>query len=226
MATEIDFLPAEYWKKRQSQRDQWYLLGMGLASLFPLLSSFLQESSSIARLRSELAAVESEYHEAAAEVEAVERLKTQCAPLAQDARFYALLRARPSLSRTLAAIAASCPVRVSLSTTRVRPVRTIRPDQKSPAALSRNPVPPAPGASPLDPHVEQLERFANDRELTRLSIELSGVAESDLDIAELIERLERAGCFREVNLSTVDFQSAGVVELREFKIQCRLAEVL
>jgi hypothetical protein len=55
---------------------------------------------------------------------------------------------------------------------------------------------------------------------------LAGVAESDLDIAELIERLESAGCFVEVNLSTVDFQPIGVFELRQFKILCRLAEVL
>jgi hypothetical protein len=223
--TEIDFLPSEYWKRRQSQRDQWYLLGIGLASLFPLLTSFLHESNAAAALRQELASVDSELREATLQVEGVERLKARCVPLAFDARLYALLRARPSLSRAIAAVAASCPQHLTLDSMRVRPAKLQRSDPKTP-----NPRTPATSQLPAQPvvdiQVEQLERFATDREFIRLSIELSGVAESDLDIAELIEHLESAGCFKEVNLATVDYQPAGILELRQFKITCHLAEVL
>jgi hypothetical protein len=145
--------------------------------------------------------------------------------MALDARFYALLRARPSLSRAVAAIATSCPTHLTLNSLRVRPLKIARPDSKT-ATLPPRSVLPSSTNVPADAQLEQLERFAAERESTRLSIELVGVAESDLDVAELIERLESAGCFKEVNLSTVDYQPAGVFELREFKIQCRLAEVL
>jgi Tfp pilus assembly protein PilN len=222
--TEIDFLPSEYWKRRQSQRDQWYLLAIGLAALFPLLSSFLHESKCTAQLQRESKEVESAYRNALAQVEEVERLKKQSAPIAVDVRFYSLLRARPSLSRTMTVIATSCPPRVTLNAIRVRPSKIARTDTKPPGSVAQSPA--ASGTAASDSQTEQLERFAAERESTRLAIELVGIAESDLDVADLIERLESAGCFKEVNLSTVDYQPSGLFELREFKIQCRLTEVL
>src|SRR5262245_27488147 len=123
---EIDFLPTEYWKRRQSRRDQVYLLAIGLASLFPLLSSFLHESNNAAELSAKMNKLEVEYRETMSQVEQVERLKNQCAPMAFDARFHALLRARPSLSRAVAAIATSCPPHLTLQSVRIRQVRLIK----------------------------------------------------------------------------------------------------
>ncbi len=222
--TEIDFLPAEYWNRRQSQRDQWYLLGIGVASLILLLASAFHEAGNASQIRAKLAAVETEYKEALVQVEEVTRLETRRAPLATDAKIHSLLRARPSLSRVAAAIATSCPPRLSLNTVRVRPVKLNRSETKTAVVVA-----PSPGASagPGSPDLvaEQLERFQADRDITRLAVELTGIAESDLDVTDLLAGLDKAGCFSEVKVLSIDFLPIGVLELREFKVHCMLAEV-
>lgn len=223
--TEIDFLPAEYWKRRASQRDQWYLMGIGVALLVLLLGSIVHESRKVASVRAQLSSVETEYKDVLEQLGEVQRLEESRAPLAFDARFYSLLRAHPSLSRSLAAVATSCPPRLTLNTIRVKPFRSAYIEPKPAMAISRQPT---GGASSIaaDLLVEKLERFASDREQTQFSVEITGVAESDLDVAELIERLEKAACFSEVQLKSSNERSAGVSELREFFVQCRLAKVL
>lgn len=222
--TEIDFLPAEYWKRRASQRDQWYLLAIGAASLILLLARFVHESNNAAQLRTQLESVESEYKDMLVLLEEVKRLEDMRAPLALDAKFYSLLRARPSLSRAMVALATSCPTRLTLSTIRMKTVTAARSEQKEPGAGGR--ATSTSGAASVDPLVEQFERFATQREFSRVTIELSGVAESDLELAEFMERLENAGCFTEVALNkSADSPTAGVSDLREFTLQCRLVEI-
>jgi Tfp pilus assembly protein PilN len=223
--TEIDFLPVEYWKRRASQRDQWYLLGIGAASLALLLASVVHESSDAGQLRAQLKSVETEYEDASAHVEEVERVKLARAPLAFDARFHSLLRARPSLSRAMAALATSCPPRLSLTAVRLKTATVARAESKAPGTGGRGTA----GTSTMSPAEqlnEQLGRFATQRELSRVLIELTGVAESDLELSDFMEQLENAGCFTDVTLgNSADSLSPGVSELREFKILCRLVEV-
>lgn len=223
--TEIDFLPVEYWKRRASQRDQWYLLGIGAASLVLLLASFVHESSNAAQLRAQLNSMEIEYQDVSVHVEQVKQLENTRTPLAFDAKLHTLLRARPSLSRAMVALATSCPSRLTLNAIRLKTVTVARPEQKSATTAGRGTT-STNATSSVDPLVEQLGRFATQRELSRVTIELTGVAESDLELAEFMERLENAGCFTEVALgNSTDSPSPGVSDLREFKIQCRLLEV-
>jgi len=222
--TEIDFLPAEYWKRRASQRDQLYLLAIGAASLVLLLASVVHEASNAAQLRAQLNILETEYQDVSVHVEQVKQLEAKRAPLVFDAKFHTLLRARPSLSRAMVALATSCPSRLTLNAIRVKTTTVARPDPKHSATAGK-----ATAARPTatgDGLAEQLEQFATQRELARVAVELTGVAESDLELAEFMERLENAGCFTEVSLGTsADSPSTGLSELRQFKIQCRLVEV-
>jgi Tfp pilus assembly protein PilN len=225
--TEIDFLPAEYWKRRASQRDQWYLLGIGAASIILLLASLVHETSKAAGVRGQLESMESEFENALGLVEQVKQLDDQRRPLALDAKFHTLLRARPSMSRAMVALATSCPARLTLNSIRVKTAMVAKSDPKAaPRATRTIPTNPTRPSAPVDSTVEQLEQFATRRQSSRVAIELTGVAESDLELAEFMERLENAGCFTEVSLGTAaDLPSTSHSELREFKIQCRLVEV-
>jgi Tfp pilus assembly protein PilN len=223
--TEIDFLPVEYWNRRASRRDQWYLLGIGVASIVLLMAAVVHESSNSAQLRAQLSSLETEYQDATVYVEEVKRLENTRAPLAFDAKLQTLLRARPALSRAMVGLATSCPSRLTLNAIRLKSVIVAQPEQRTAVAAGRG-TSATNSAAPADLRVEHLERFATQRELTRVTIELTGVAESDLELAEFMERLENAGCFTEVALgNSADSPSAGMSELREFKIQCRLLEV-
>jgi Tfp pilus assembly protein PilN len=223
--TEIDFLPAEYWKRRASQRDQWYLLGIGAGSIILLLASVVHESSNATQLRAQLSSLETDYHDVQVQVEQLKRLEDARAPLALDAKRHTLLRARPSLSRAMVALTTSCPSRLTLNAIRLKTVTTARPDQKIAATVGKGISVNSP-APQLDPLVEQLGRFKIQRQLNRVTIEVTGVAESDLELAEFMNRLENAGCFTDVELgNSADSLSTGTSELREFKVQCRLEEV-
>jgi Tfp pilus assembly protein PilN len=223
--TEIDFLPAEYWKRRASQRDQWYLLGIGAASLVLLLASVVHETSKAADLRGQLQSMESEYENTLGLVEQVKQLDDKRRPLAIDAKFHTLLRARPAMSRAMVALATSCPPRLTLNTIRVKTAVVAKSDPAKAAARAAKPNTTG-SAAPVDTSLEQLEQFATDRQSSRVAIEMTGVAESDLELAEFMERLENAGCFTEVSLgAATDSPATSHSELREFKIQCRLVEV-
>jgi hypothetical protein len=219
--TEIDFLPREYWQRRQSHQYQWYLLGLGVACLGLLLASYVHESSRARLLQRQLEEVQEQHRLVMEGAQEIQRLEELRRPLAFESKLYALLRARPAFSRAMAAVSTSCPSRLSLESVRVRPIRLNRSSPKTGVSSAASAA-----TSNRDSLAEQLERFSAERSSTRIAIELMGRAYSDLEVAEFIERLEAAGCFSDVSLSAVDYQSAGISELREFKIQCRLTEVL
>lgn len=217
---EIDFLPAEYWNYRRSQRDQWYLLLIGVATLVLLSGNMLSQSRKVGSLGRQVTSLENARNDAAAEADEVRELEAARTRSAADARRFALLGAHPSLSRVLVTIAASCPDRLSLTSVRVKPERAAAND----ARLSR-PFVPTPSAIASDGgRADQLARFTSDRLHTETAVELVGVAATDLDVTDLIGRLERSDCFAEVTLGSTDAQAAG--GLREFKIQCRLARTI
>ena len=219
---DIDFLPTEYWKRRATQRDQWYLLGIGASAMILLVGSIVREARESANLRSQLITVETEYADALAEIADAEWLAKRRDSMAADANFHSLIRAHPSLSRALVAVSTSCPLRLTLNSIRIKPDRSARQEQK-PDRVRLSLANAGPAA---DPGVEQLERFAADSERTIFLVELTGIAESDIEVAELIERLEQSECFADVRLAFTDAQSTGGSNIREFKVQCRLAQVL
>jgi Tfp pilus assembly protein PilN len=222
MVTGVDFLPAEYWKRRASRRDQYYLLAIGGALILLLIASFGHETRKASLIRMQLAAADAEYQDALSQAAEVQRLEERRVPLAFDAEFYALLRAYPSVSRTLVAVASSCPPHVTLKSVALRSVRESTSDAPKSAGRSK---PSAPSTGPAARR-EQLDRFAKDRQHTRLSIQIDGVSATDPDVTDLVARLERSECFSSVTFTVSENASTGPIELRKFTIQCWLTKVL
>ncbi len=223
MVTGVDFLPGEYWKRRASQRDQFYLLAIGGALILLLLGSIGHETRKTGLIRQQLRSVDNEYQSVLDQMADVQRLEERQAPLAFNARFYALLRAHPSLSRVLAASAASCPPRLTLNTISVRGIHIADAEQKK----SRGgPAEPAVAASAAAARREQLDRFAKEREHTRFTLHIVGVAETDLDVVSFVDRLERSECVTDLTFNVSEDSSSRTSELRKFTIQCRLTKVL
>ena len=221
--TEIDFLPAEYWNHRASQRDRWYILGIGVASLLLLLGDLLNQSRRVEHLRAQLSSLEAQQRDGLEHAAEIQRLEARRSSLASDAKVHSLLRAHPSMSRVMVAMATSCPPHLTVSTIRVQPTRRASTEPKSTGATAK---PPSPASSAKEDELvtAQLERFFADVQQARLSLEITGIAESDLDVTEFIDHLERSDCFAEVTLTNTDAQPAGQSPAREFKIQCELAK--
>ena len=222
MVTGVDFLPAEYWKRRASQRDQYYLLAIGGALILLLVGSFGHETHKANLIRTQLAGIEAEYKDVLNQAVEVQNLEERRAPLAFDAKCYSLLRAHPSVSRTLVAVATSCPPHVTLRSITIKQVH-IAPADETRTGASRFAVPAQRSAQEI--RQEQLERFAKEREQTRLSLQIDGVSATDPDVTELVARLERSECFASVTFTVSENPSTGSVELRKFTINC-LTKVL
>jgi Tfp pilus assembly protein PilN len=222
--SEIDFLPAEYRSRLASRRDQWYVMGLGAVLLAVLLGTMIHLSHQRARLRDQLAVLEGSQSELDAQAEELRRLEARRAELAFDAKFYCLLDAHPASSRVLVAVSTSCPPRLALNTVRVKPEKLAAADPKAPKTYARFAQPK--DESPEAVRTEQLKRFTEERAHTAMTLEITGVAESDLALVELMERLERSDCFAEVKLQTAVDQQASQSAQRAFTVQCRLARVL
>jgi Tfp pilus assembly protein PilN len=217
--TDLDFLPLEYHKRQASQRDQWYLLGIGVAALLCLLGSVVNQSRGARDLRAQLDSLDTEYNDAKALADEVARLETKRAPLVVEARLYSLLCAHPAMSRVLVNVAASCPPAATIESLSVKPLKVST--AKAVAAS------PQRSGSSSDVKPDALGQLQQLREELQFDVEIKGVAESDLDVAQFIELLEQTRCFSKVELGfSTDQQDSAGSEVRSFMILCRLEEVL
>jgi Tfp pilus assembly protein PilN len=217
MVTNLDFLPPEYHKRQASQRDQWYLLGIGITALLCLLGSVVNQSRGTSDLKAQLDSLDTEYTDAKALADEVQRLEAKRTPLATEARFFSLLRAHPAISRVLVNVAASCPPEATIEGLSVKPLKV----------ASASVAPPSSAAAAADAKPDALAQFEQTRRETQFDVEIKGVAESDLGVAKFIELLERTQGFSKVELvfSTEQQENAGP-ELRSFMILCRLQKIL
>lgn len=222
MLNGIDFLPAEYWKRRATKRDHYYILAIGGALVIMLFGSIGHESHKASLIRTQLAAVDGEYASVLDKTVEVKRLEDRRKPLAFQAKFFSLLRARASFSRALVAIATSCPPHVSLTDiTFKREQPNIPTDRKPPSIRSAQTTELSPEAA----RSEQLDRYSKDREWSRVSLHIGGVAETGPDVTLLVERLQREDCFQDVTFNLSDDATPGPVPLRKFTIQLSLTKV-
>jgi Tfp pilus assembly protein PilN len=222
--SEIDFLPAEFFIRRTSLRDQWYLLAIGAVSLLLLLGSMVNQSEHTASLRGQLVSLKKERDDVQALVAEAQQLEGRRRVLASEAEFYALLQAHASVSHLLMTVASSCPRQLSINAIR------IKPDKTALANLKRTvlPEPSQAGGGGAIPdeilRISQIEQLFAERRDTPLALEITGVAESFGDVAELIDQLKKSQCFAQVTMDKDE--EAKKDALREFRIQCRLEKAL
>ena len=222
--TEIDFLPADYRSRRASRRDQWYVIALGAVLLVVLLGSMLHQSHLARTLRAQLASLQDSRSDLQAKRTEVQRLETRRAELASDAKFFCLLGAHPAVSRVLVAVSASCPARLALNTIVLKPDRQAIAESKAVRGAARAST--APSTEPPEVlRAEQIKRFGELRAQTGLTLEIEGMAESDLVVAQFMERLEDSDCFARVELGTAVEQQASASSVRDFKIQCRVEKL-
>ena len=223
--SEIDFLPNEYLTRRASRRDQWYLAGIGLVALLVLLGSMFNLSRQTTNLREQLSCLNVEHADVLEQKAEIERLRERRRVLASAAAVGSLLRAHPSSSHLLLAVSGSCPPRVTLDQIRIRSERrgNLRATGLNTTARA---LPDSDAATAEMIRLDRFERFMTDHERARWSIEIVGLAESDLEVVDFLERLERTNRFEAVTLTSTERKTIGSVTCRGFSVQCWLRKIL
>ncbi len=222
--TDIDFLPEEYVQLRLSRRDQWLAIGIAVLVAIILVGSALHQRAREASRQEHLASLEQDRADVEETLKELDQLEKQREELRGKANFYSLLRARPAFSRLLAAVAASCPARVTFTGLTVRSIK--KPNSRIFSKTKGQAKPPITDPEELL-KAELLERFRAERLDTQWELEIAGLAESDLEVFNLIDRLERTDCFQAVSLEkTNNAAGHGDLPLRSFTIRALVANIL
>ena len=209
---ELSFLPDDYLERKARRRANAVCGGLAVVVLGAVCSTFLYTERVVRTAEKRQADVDLVYADAARRIEQANQMRAQQAQVVRRAELAATLLEKVPRSNILAEFTNSLPAGVSLidlsmeSRKRAAPVIDAKTafEQKKAALEGRA---SAASAEPT--------RFD-------VSIKLTGVAGTDVQVAQFISKLNASKLLRDVNLVISDaFVSQGAT-LRKFQIEMQL----
>jgi Tfp pilus assembly protein PilN len=206
---QISFLPEDYLE-RKAQRRANFICAMLAGIVMAAIGSAFSLTEKVTRqVELRHAEVERQYADAARQIHQVEQVELKQKEMARQAELASSLLEKTPRSLILAEVTNSVPPDVSLldfTLTSVRKSSTApRPaPQQQP---NGSPAPPAPA-----------EPIAYD-----VTLRVSGVAGTDMQVAEFIRRLGHSALFKDVNLVISDEDTVDDEKVRKFQIEMNLA---
>jgi Tfp pilus assembly protein PilN len=226
---QLSFLPDDYLELKAQRRTNVICAILFLIVMLAIGSAFAITERSLRKVEAEHAAVEKQYAEAARRIKQVQELQQKQRTMAQQAELAASLLERVPRSFLLAELTNSLPVNTALldlkmeSKLRPRPAAVVDPT-KSAADLRREAR--ARKASGADTKAEKPPAVAKEYDVT---LRLTGVAPTDVQVASFIAKLNQSKLVRDVNLIISDAWNSEGQQLRKFQIDMQvnpLAQVL
>jgi Tfp pilus assembly protein PilN len=218
---ELSFLPDDYLEKKARRRANAVCGGLAVLVLGAVSGAFLYTERAQKAVEKKQADVDTVYAEAARRIEQANQMRAQQAQVVRRAELAATLLEKVPRSNLLAEFTNSLPAGVSLidlvldSKKRIAPP----PDAKTVFEQKKAALEGKATAMLAGPEVSKFD----------VGIKLTGVATTDVQVAQFITRLNSSKLVREVNLVISDaFESQGVT-LRKFQIEMMVdpnAEVL
>src|SRR5439155_12801466 len=194
---ELSFLPDDYLERKRQRRTNVICAVLFGVVMLTIGGTFSFSERSLRSIEKEHAAVETEYSEAARRIEQVQQLLSKQRTMARQAEITASLLEKVPRSNVLAEVTNSLPSGVSLTDF----VLESKKHQSSAAAPAAAPqaytfvVKTSPGASPAPaPEAQTIDVF----------MRLSGLASTDVQVAQLISKLSQSKIFKDVNLLITD----------------------
>lgn len=210
---QLSFLPDDYLERRARRRTNLVCAMLFIVVAGGVGAAFTMSEKADRQVRQQFAAVDADYTAALKPIQQFQELQEKQKTMAQSAELTASLLEKVPRSFLLADITNSLPPGVSLldfdlsSTKKV--TATAQPAQKKPfQKKSADAAPPAPaGPQPLEYQV---------------SMKMTGVANTDVEVAQLISKLSQSTLLKDVNLVISDEYKNGDDLLRKFTIEMSL----
>jgi Tfp pilus assembly protein PilN len=209
---QLSFLPEDYLERRSRQRSNLIFALLFLVVASGIVVAFvIDERESRYRAQTH-AEIDRQYEEAARRIEQVQHMQEKQRRMARQAELTASLLEKVPRSFIMADITNSLPGGVSLLDFNMEARRsTIVMAAPRSAFEQRRDAARAP-AAPAGPEPIQYE----------ITMRLTGVADTDLQVAQFMSRLQRSPLLQEVNLVfTEQFQLHGE-QVRKFQMEMRL----
>lgn len=208
---QVSFLPDNYLDRKMQRRTNVVCLLLAVAVMGGIGSAFTLSQKEVRRVEAEQTTIDREYAEAAQRITLVKEMQDKQRRMAHQAELSASLLERVPRSNLLAEVTNALPPGVSLLEFNMDSRKKIGP-AVNPAATA------APGAAPAATVDPRMQPVSYD-----VSFRLTGVAATDVQVAQYINRLSHSSLLSDVNLVISDEYALAGDHVRRFTIEMKLA---
>jgi Tfp pilus assembly protein PilN len=211
---ELSFLPDDYMERKLQRRTNMVCALLFCIVMVAIASAFIFTERSLQRIQAEHDTVEKDYTAAAKRIQLVLDLQAKQKRMDQQATLAESLLEKVPRSHILAEVTNCLPVGVSLldlimeSKLRAPPpvAKTAFEQKRNTADKNKKPAgPPAPVIKTFD-----------------VNLRITGLAATDVQVAQFISKLNQSELMKDVNLVITDEFKVGTEILRKFQIDARL----
>jgi Tfp pilus assembly protein PilN len=219
---ELSFLPDDYLERKAQRRTNAICAVLFLIVMVAIGSAFSFTERAVRSVEGEHAAVEKEFTEAAKRIELVQQLQDKQKRMAQQADLAASLLEKVPRSYILADVTNALPVGVSLLEVKLESKQ--RGNAPAAAASTAGKTAFERKRADKKEKADAAQAAANQPKLYDVAIRLSGVAQTDVQVAQFISRLNQSSVLMDVNLIVSEEHKADKSEdpLRKFELEARL----
>jgi len=216
-ASTLNFLPDDYLERKAQRRANVICGVLFVAVMAGVGAAFSLSEQATRRVEQEYARVEAQYVNEARRLEQVRQMQEKQKRMAHQAELTASLLERVPRSYLLAEITNSMPAGVSLlefsldskpraaSTPAETPKTAYELKKAAKQGAARADAPPPPAVRQVD-----------------VQIKMTGVAQTDVQVAQFLNRLSRSRLLKDVNLVYTDEMKQQDDRLRKFQMEMML----
>lgn len=210
--SELSFLPEDYLERKAQRRTNTIFAVLFLTEMLAIGGAFSYTERSMASVEQQHAKLDADYADAARRIEQVQHMQNKQRQMAQQAELSAALLEKVPRSFILAEVTNALPSGVSLT------------DFVLESRLRQIAAPVAQTAFERKKAAEEKKNEPPQAKTYDVLMRLSGLAETDVQVAQFITKLNRSKLLKEVNLNFTDTTKAekDAKELRKFQIEISL----
>ena len=213
---ELSFLPDDYLERKAQRRTNAICASLFLIVMSAIGAAFTYTEKAMRQAEQEHDAIEKHYTNAAKRIEQFQQLQEKQRTMAMQAELTSSLLEKVPRSFLLAEVTNAMPRGVSLLDLTLDSKRRTTPAAVGPKSAFEAKKPGTPAGTKRGGGNAQP---SSEAKLYDVSIKITGVAGTDVQVAQFITRLNQSGLVRDVNLVVSEEFKGDAEPMRKFQIE-------
>ena len=213
---KVSFLPEDYQKKRLHRRTNVISIALFTVVMGVIVMAFAATDRQRSEVRAELVEINEKFEEAARRLEQLDELRDRKKQIIRKANVTAALLERVPRSLVLAELINHMPGKVSLLDLDMK-TTVVKVRRMSKSALQK-----AKDKKKKDKEAGKSELDLPKIQPSEVTLQLTGVADTDVQVAAYMHELGASSMFQDVNLAYSKEKPIDKVVMREFRIDMKL----
>jgi Tfp pilus assembly protein PilN len=212
---QLSFLPDDYLERKAQRRTNFICAVLVVIVMAAIGAAFSLSEQGLRKVEAEHARAEADYADAARRIDQVQQMQAKQQKMARQAELSASLLEKVPRSYLLADVTNCLPAGVSLLDITLDSKKRASAAPAKPNVFDRPSGPaPAKAAASVLPVAEPI--------IYDVTMKLTGVASSDVQVAQFINALGRSKLLKDVNLIITDEATMNDEKVRRFQIEMAL----